>query len=89
MLQFTIQQKIKKIISHPGDQMVAAGIANQELQEGPSCLVNNWSFRNPQSVTVQARGTLHSWTPEINVEGMLTRVRKELLTKVLDMKLKE
>ena len=41
MLQFTIQQKIKKIISHPGDQMVAAGIANRELQEGPSCLVNN------------------------------------------------
>lgn len=78
MLQLTIQQKIKKLLATLVTKMVAAGIASLELQEGPSCLVNNWSFRNPQSVAVQARGTLHSWTPEINVEGMLTRVRKDI-----------
>lgn len=68
----------KKLLAALVTKMVAAGIAHLELQEGPSCLVNNWSFRNPQSVAVQARGTLYSWTPEINVEGMLTRVRKDI-----------
>lgn len=68
----------KKLLAALVTKMVAAGIAHLKLQEGPSCLVNNWSFRNPQSVAVQARGTLHSWTPEINVEGMLTRVRKDI-----------